>query len=136
MLVRRLAILLPLLLFFASPAPAAEVEDPYVKLFKALEGMAANGDPQAEYGLGQMYENGIGAKVDPDQAHVLYLRSAAKGNALAQRRLYELELGACAVLVATPNTVGQYRCLSRNHSQAEAEKEKERAGGRRNARAP
>jgi len=116
MLVRRLAILLPLLLFFALPAPAAEGEDPYVKLFKALEGMAANGDPQAEYGLGQMYENGIGTKTDLDRAHVLYLRSAAKGNALAQRRLYELELGACAALVAVPNVVGQYRCLSRNRS--------------------
>lgn len=136
MLVRRLAISLSLLLFFVSPAPAIEGEDSYTKLFKALEGMAAKGDPQAEYGLGQMYENGIGTKADLDQAHVLYLRSAAKGNTLAQRRLYELELGACAVLVPIPNIAGQYRCLSRNRSQAVAEKEKERAGGRRSARAP
>ncbi len=114
MLVRRLAISLFFLLFFVSPAQAIEGEDPYTKLFKALQGMAADGDPQAEYGLGQMYENGIGTKANPDQAHVLYLRSAAKGNALAQRRLYELELGACAALVAVPNAVGQYRCLSRS----------------------
>jgi TPR repeat protein len=81
--------LLPLLLL-ASAAWAAEGNDPYVKLFRAQEAMAAKGDPLAEYYLGEMHESGLGTEPDLEQALNLYRRSAAKGNALARRKLEEI----------------------------------------------
>lgn len=87
----RRRLLWPLLLFLLVPvAFAAEGEDPYVKLFKVQEGMAKGGDPLAEYYLGEMYESGLGTKPDMEQALNLYRRSAAKGNALAKRKLTEI----------------------------------------------
>lgn len=89
-LFRKRLLLLPLLLLLAPVAPAAEGEDPYVRLFKVQEGMAKSGDPLAEYYLGEMYENGMGTKPDLEQALNLYRRSAAKGNVLAKRKLDEI----------------------------------------------
>ena len=87
----RYFILLPLLLLLAPVVPAAEGDDPYVKLFKVQQGMAAKGDPLAEYYLGEMYESGLGTPVDLDQALSWYKRSAAKGNALAKKKIQEVE---------------------------------------------
>lgn len=87
----RYFILLPLLLLLAPVVPAAEGDDPYVKLFKAQQGMAAKGDPLAEYYLGEMYESGLGTPVDLDQALSWYKRSASKGNALAKKKIQEVE---------------------------------------------
>ncbi|HLD13502.1 MAG TPA: SEL1-like repeat protein [Burkholderiales bacterium] len=87
----RYFILLPLLLLLAPAVPAAEGDDPYVKLFKVQQGMAAKGDPLAEYYLGEMYESGLGTPVDLDQALSWYKRSAAKGNALAKKKIQEVE---------------------------------------------
>ena len=87
----RYFILLPLLLLFAPAVPAAEGDDPYVKLFKVQQGMAEKGDPLAEFYLGEMYQEGLGTKADLDQAIFWYKRSAAKGNAFAKRRLADIE---------------------------------------------
>ncbi|MBI3575715.1 MAG: SEL1-like repeat protein [Gammaproteobacteria bacterium] len=87
----RYFILLPLLLLLAPAVPAAEGDDPYVKLFKVQQGMAEKGDPLAEFYLGEMYQEGLGTKVDLDQALFWYKRSAAKGNALAKKRLADTE---------------------------------------------
>ena len=87
----RYFILLPLLLLLASAVPAAEGDDPYVKLFKVQQGMAEKGDPLAEFYLGEMYQEGLGTKADLDQAIFWYKRSAAKGNAFAKRRLADIE---------------------------------------------
>lgn len=105
-------LLLPLLLLFAPALPAAEGDDPYVKLFKVQEQMAAKGDPQAEFYLGEMYESGLGTQQDLDKAIDLYRRSAAKGNPLAKRKLEEIA-----------------------REQAETEKEKQRAAERARQRA-
>ncbi|MBI3570717.1 MAG: SEL1-like repeat protein [Gammaproteobacteria bacterium] len=84
-------ILLPLLLLLAPAVPAAEGDDPYVKLFKVQQGMAEKGDPLAEFYLGEMYQEGLGTKADLEQALVWYKRSAAKGNALAKKRVADIE---------------------------------------------
>lgn len=84
-------IFLPLLLMLAPAVPAAEGDDPYVKLFKVQQGMAEKGDPLAEFYLGEMYQEGLGTKVDLEQALVWYKRSAAKGNALAKKRIADIE---------------------------------------------
>ena len=87
----RYFILLPLLLSLAPAVPAAEGDDPYVKLFKVQQGMAEKGDPLAEFYLGEMHQEGLGTKADLDQAIFWYKRSAAKGNAFAKRRLADIE---------------------------------------------
>lgn len=87
----RYFILLPLLLMLAPAVPAAEGDDPYVKLFKVQQGMAEKGDPLAEFYLGEMYQEGLGTKADLEQALVWYKRSAAKGNALAKKRIADIE---------------------------------------------
>lgn len=87
----RYFILLPLWLMLAPAVPAAEGDDPYVKLFKVQQGMAEKGDPLAEFYLGEMYQEGLGTKADLEQALVWYKRSAAKGNALAKKRIADIE---------------------------------------------
>lgn len=82
---------LPFLFTLVTVASAAEGDDPYVKLFKVQQGMAEKGDPLAEYYLGEMYESGLGTPVDLDQALFWYKRSASKGNALAKRKIQEVE---------------------------------------------
>lgn len=91
MIQSRYFIFLPLLLLLAPAVPAAEGDDPYVRLFKVQQGMAEKGDPLAEYYLGEMYESGLGTPVDLDQALSWYKRSAAKGNALAKKKIQEVE---------------------------------------------
>ncbi len=103
----RFLFLFPLLLAVAPTALAAEGDDPYVKLFKVQQGMAEKGDPLAEFYLGEMYQEGLGTKADLEQALFWYKRSAAKGNALAKKRLADIE-----------------------REQAEAEKAKQRAAER------
>lgn len=103
---------LPVLCLLAPATPAAEGSDPYVKLFKVQESMAAKGDPLAEYYLGEMHEGGLGTPQDLGKATELYKRSAAKGNPLAKRKLEELA-----------------------REQAEAEKEKQQAAERARLRA-
>lgn len=82
---------LPFLFALVTVASAAEGDDPYVKLFKVQQGMAEKGDPLAEYYLGEMHESGLGTPVDLDQALFWYKRSASKGNALAKRKIQEVE---------------------------------------------
>lgn len=87
----RFLFLFPLMLAVTPVVPAAEGDDPYVKLFKVQQGMAEKGDPLAEFYLGEMYQEGLGTKADLEQALFWYKRSAAKGNALAKKRLADIE---------------------------------------------
>ena len=87
----RYFMLLPLLLLLAPAVPAAEGDDPYVRLFKVQQGMAEKGDPLAEFYLGEMHQEGLGTKADLEQAVFWYKRSAAKGNAFAKKRLADIE---------------------------------------------
>lgn len=88
---RLIFFVLPFLFTLVTVASAAEGDDPYVKLFKVQQGMAEKGDPLAEYYLGEMYESGLGTPLDLDQALFWYKRSASKGNALAKRKIQEVE---------------------------------------------
>ncbi len=69
-----------------APAPA-HCEDPAagaeVKL-KELRPLAANGDAQAQYELGFMYDRGLGVPQDYKEAASWYRKAAEQGNAQAQ----------------------------------------------------
>ncbi len=128
-------LLLPLLLFLVVPAAfAAEGEDPYVKLFKVQEGMAAKGDPLAEYYLGEMYESGLGTKPDLEQALSLYRRSAAKGNVLAKRKLEEIARDQEEVKKEKQRAQAEDQARARRRAEAEA-RAKEKADAKAKAKA-
>ena len=48
---------------------------------------AAQGDLNAQYQLGQMYEAGYGVRKDPDAARRLYWAAADQGSREARRKL-------------------------------------------------
>lgn len=127
-------LLLPMLLLLASAAPAAEGEDPYVKLFNVQQGMAKGGDPLAEYYLGEMYENGLGTKPDLEQALGLYRRSAAKGNVLAKRKLEEIAREQANANKEKQHAQAEDEARARRKAEAEA-KARQKADAQAKARA-
>ena len=64
----------------------------YQKAFKLFKKLAEQGDSQAQYNLGAMYENGEGVEENIEQAKYWYKKSADQGNEDAQEALKELEL--------------------------------------------
>lgn len=46
--------------------------------------LAENGDSNAQYGLGRLYQRGLGVERDPLRACALYLKAAEAGHAGAQ----------------------------------------------------
>ena len=55
-------------------------KEEYKKAFEWLEKSAKQGEPNAQYGLGTMYENGFGVEKDYEKAYEWYSKSAVKGN--------------------------------------------------------
>ena len=72
-------------LFFVTPAAAQD--NPDVQLFLAQEQLAMKGRPEAQYYLGEMYEQGLGTKPNLDNAFKWYKNSAEQGNRLAKHKL-------------------------------------------------
>lgn len=70
-------------------AHAASDSEAYERLFKAQLAIAETGDPKGMYYLAEMYDNGLGTKIDHSKAIEWYNKAAAKGNPLAKRRLEE-----------------------------------------------
>ncbi len=60
------------------------------RLFKAQQGLAEQGNAQAQYYLGEMYELGLGTPENINQAVVWYRKAAAQNHRMAQRKLSEL----------------------------------------------
>lgn len=72
-------------LFYLSPTKAAENNKE--ELVTRLSQLAQQGQAEAQYHLGMMYNNGIIVKADPQQAFQLFSQSAAQGHALASYKL-------------------------------------------------
>lgn len=78
-----------------TPVQAAG-DDVAVRLFNAQESLAARGDAQAQFYLGEMYEQGLGTAANPEQALVWYGKAAQQGHAMSKRKLKELSSRATA----------------------------------------
>ena len=66
-------------------------------------GPAAEGDPDAQFNMGQAYRLGRGVETDVAQAEALYARAAAQGHVKAAGELWAFFAAAIRVLVAAPN---------------------------------
>jgi TPR repeat protein len=83
---------------FVMPASAASFEDgeaaynqlDYKTAFEVWAPLAEEGNAQAQYKLGMMYDNGFGVKADPRQAVDWYRRAAVQGDKAAERH-YEAD---------------------------------------------
>ncbi len=76
----------------ATPLFAAELGDSYVKLFQAQTRLAQDGNSNAQYSLGEMYEQGFGTQVDPEQAYKWYEMAAREGDVRARHKLVSRSL--------------------------------------------
>jgi TPR repeat protein len=63
---------------------AAYESGDYQTAFRIWEPLAAEGDSRAQYGLGYMYDNGLGLPKNPSEAVDWYRRAAEQGNPEAQ----------------------------------------------------
>ncbi len=61
-------------------------------VFEFQQKLAKKGNPEAQYKLGNMYENGQGVKVDLNAATTWYKKSAAQNNAAAKMRLTYVDI--------------------------------------------
>ncbi|MDA8675336.1 sel1 repeat family protein [Alphaproteobacteria bacterium] len=59
----------------------------YATALKLFRPLADDGDPEAQYYLGQMYENGQGVPTNKARAVVFYTLAIDQGNAEAQHNL-------------------------------------------------
>jgi TonB family protein len=120
-----LAVTLALLL--APPAgagPNAGPRDVDEKLLRKtrseLEPLANEGDPAAEYVLGQKYRYGQGGPPDLDRAATLLRRSAGQGNAHAQTALAQMILADQVPGADTPEALAWYaKAAEQGHWEAE-----------------
>ena len=71
----------------ALPAGAPDPADPYHELFLETRASAEQGDPEALYGMGVLYEDGMGTKQDFMLARQYYLMAAEKNQPNAIFRL-------------------------------------------------
>ncbi len=82
--VHGLVLLLALLLGGVLAAQADETDE---RLFKLQHKIAQGGDPNAQYYLGEMYEQGLGTAVNLEEAFKWYSKAAEKGHPYAKRKL-------------------------------------------------
>lgn len=92
---RTLVVALSVMLLASSPAWAGQFEDgvaamdrgDFVEAATVFQPLAAEGNAQAQYNLGLMFEKGRGVPQDYAGAAALYQQAAAQGNSTAQRNL-------------------------------------------------
>lgn len=77
-----LALLFSCLLFFSLPANASDTDS-----FNAMAALAKQGDAEAQYHVGMMYNNGIGTQQDRGQAFAWFQKSAASNHPLGAYKL-------------------------------------------------
>lgn len=75
------------LLLPSLPAAAGGLDDADERLYQVQLSLAQKGDPRAQYFLGEMHEQGLGTKQDPEEAFKWYAKAAAAGDVLAKRKL-------------------------------------------------
>jgi len=85
----RLADLLLFLLLLLPnlPTAAGGLDDADERLYQVQLSLAQKGDPRAQYFLGEMHEQGLGTKQDPEEAFKWYAKAAEAGDVLAKRKL-------------------------------------------------
>jgi TPR repeat protein len=76
-----------ILLVLILAVPAARADTPDERLFQAQMMLAKRGDPNAQYYLGEMYEQGLGTQQNLNEAFKWYDQAAKKGNRLATRKI-------------------------------------------------
>lgn len=76
-----------LCLLLTAVVPAAGLDDADTRLFLAQKALAEKGDKNAQYYLGEMYENGLGTPASLDDAFHWYGIAAAQSHRLARRKL-------------------------------------------------
>lgn len=81
------ALLALLCLLFTMVVPAAGLDDADTRLFLAQKALAEKGDKNAQYYLGEMYENGLGTQPSLDDAFHWYGIAATQGHRLARRKM-------------------------------------------------
>lgn len=82
--VRGLAVLLALTLGGGLAIKADETDK---RLFQLQYKIAQGGDPNAQYYLGEMYEQGLGTEVNLEEAFKWYSKAAEQGHPYAKRKL-------------------------------------------------
>ena len=75
------------LLLSFLPVGAGGIDDADERLYQAQLALAQKGDPRAQYFLGEMYEQGLGTKQNPEEALKWYATAAERGDILAKRKL-------------------------------------------------
>lgn len=79
-------------LMLLSPAVAEDqLDESSRKLFRIQLELANSGNPQGQFYVGRMYEQGLGTEQDLDKALSWYLRSSQQGFSAAKLRLKLLE---------------------------------------------
>lgn len=79
-------------LFFLAPQPLVAADDMWDGVFTYQKKMADYGNAEAQYKLGEMYEEGHGTVQDFDSAAEWYRKAAAQGYAPASKKLEQLGL--------------------------------------------
>ena len=75
-----------------APTRGAELGEVYVNLFKIQLSLAkSDGGAGAKYGLGQMYEQGLGTEPDMEKATIWYAKAAEQGDVRAKKKLKDME---------------------------------------------
>lgn len=72
-------------------AHAAGLDDADERLFRVQQSMAQKGNSRAQYYLGEMHEQGLGTRVDLNEAFKWYAKAAEQGDMLAKRKLANRE---------------------------------------------
>ena len=105
------------LLFLAVPARANDVGT-----FNAMVVLAHQGDAEAQYHVGMMYNNGIGTQQDRGQAFDWFQKSAAANDPLGAYKLGCYYDGQGAGIVATdPDQALKYKLVSAEAGYARAQ---------------
>jgi hypothetical protein len=86
-LIRAGVILVALLAAAATAAGLARADEIDTRLFQLQLKLAQGGDPNAQYYLGEMYEQGLGTEVNLEEAFKWYAKAAEKGHTYAKRKL-------------------------------------------------
>jgi TPR repeat protein len=80
--VKSIALAFSFLLFFSVPSHADDAAT-----FNSMLALAAKGQPEAQYHVGMMYNNGIGTKQDTKQAFEWFQKATAGGDPLGAYKL-------------------------------------------------
>ncbi len=91
---------------------SGSVENPQ-SLFTSMEKLAQRGNPEVQYHLGMMYNNGIGVNKNPQKAFEWFSQAAASGDPLGAYKLGCYFGGQCQGVVAIdPSKELEYKLIA------------------------